>query len=681
MIDDQHIEILELFSKHPVASLICPDYMLDRLRQACPGIAAYPYCAASALGREEPEAVIVHKGMLRALGWQRLAAALAADAPVLANDVFLVFQRGARPRPGDTGMDAHIAPLLAFCRHWQTLSRRSAPSRLAVVASAWNLGNCGDDALSLAAAAICRRLGFEEVTLLGPSGPLEAIERAGLVLLGGGGLLYDDDIANTANYTAPLRFAAACGVPHAALGVGTQGIRTALGRAAYHEALAGAALIAARDATDVAVLRDDCGLRRAEAGADRAFALPELEPHWFPPVTRPARARPLALLSLGYSRETPGLQGEPLLRSILGLARSLGATHDLLLARHSTDDAEVHAEAARILGIRDIDLAAIGVPMAIATYAAADIAITSRYHGTIFAALTGTPVATVCDGPAKLGRLVGQALPSLAAAATSLDETGNPLLSGQELARRARPAARAEIAAQRTAAMASVARLTAALGRPEAVRATTMAPAAPAAPRSLPVTVPAPPAAPPPWSPALLEACTLAAEQGGLMLTIGDPPPPVLPPAVMRRIGRHGTAQADRSALSLALPAAAARRILLDPARPWPGSIASALVAARHCPVAVLRLAGSDIAMAPEAIRAFDPTILVLERPPSPPSMETLDALLVAIGLSGRVLLVGRGARLAPVPLFEAEPALRHRSILCTEAAWAALQTQRAVAA
>ncbi len=679
MFDDQHIEIIELFSSHPAASLICPDYMLDRLRQACPGIAAYPYCAVSALGREEPEAVIVHKGMLRALGWQRLASALAAGAPVLANDVFVVFRRGARRRPADTGIDAHLAPLLAFCRHWQTLPRGSAPSRRAVIASAWNLGNCGDDAVSLAAAGICRRLGFEEVTLLGPSGPLDPIERAGLVLLGGGGLLYDNDITNTANYTAPLRFAAACGVPYAALGVGTQGIRTALGRAAYHEALAGAAVIAARDETDVAVLRTECALHQAEAGADLAFALPELEPHWFAPMTRPARARPLALLSLGYSRETPGLQGETLLRSILGLARSLGETHDLLLARHSTDDAPVHAEAARILGIRDIDLAALGVPMAIATYAAADLAVTSRYHGTIFAALTGTPVATICDGPAKLGRLVSQALPSIAPAMTPLDETGSPLLDGQELARRARPAAAAEVAAQRTAAMAGVARLATALRGPEARRPV------PAAPVATPVALTLPAAAassapPPPWSPALLDACALATDRGGLMLTIGTPPPPVLPAAMMRRIARHGVAQADRAALSLAVPEEAARRIPLDPARPWPASIGSALAAARRFPVAVLRLAGSDIAIAHEAIRALDPTIMVLERPPSPPAMETLDALLVAIGISGRVLLVGRDSRLVPVPLFEAEPALRHRSILCTEAAWAALQTQRAAA-
>ncbi|MBR0653100.1 polysaccharide pyruvyl transferase family protein [Roseomonas terrae] len=652
--------------------------MVDRLHQAVPGVVAYPYCAASALGDGQAEAVVVHKGMLRALGWRRLAATIAAGAPVLANDVFVVFRRGATQPPA--GIEAHLAPLLAFCRHWQSLPRRAARGSRAVVSSAWNLGNCGDDAVTLAAAAICRRLGFDEVSLLGPDGPLDLIEDAGFVLLGGGGLIYDNDIANTANYTAPLRFAADCGVPHAALGVGTQGIRTAFGRAAYLEALSGAAVIAARDRTDVTELREGCGLAQVELGADLAFALPELEPHWFAPVVRPTRPRPLALLSLGYTRETPGLQGETLLRTILGLARSVGETHELLLARHSTDDAAVHAEAARILGIRHIDLAALGVPMAIATYAAADLVVTSRFHGTIFAALTGTPVATVCNASAKLGRLVNQALPSLAGAMTPLDESGSPALDGRDLARLARPAAPAEVAAQRRAALAAEGRLAAALGRrrtlapEEPVRASAHMAAVPA------FAIPPAPAAPPlPWGAALVDACAQLLSGGGIMLTIGAPPPPALHPAVQRRLGRHGTALAERTALTLTSPGDAARRVKLDPDGPWLDSIAAALAADAE-PVAVLRLAGTEIALAHRAVRLFDPAVMVLERPGIPPDSDSFDALLVTIGLTRRLLLAAREGRLTPVPLFEAEPALRQRAILCTEAASVALQPQPAAA-
>lgn len=678
MLDAQHAEILSFLAEHPTSSLICPDYMVDRLHQVAAGITAYPYCAVSALGDGQAETVIVHKGMLRALGWPRLAATMAAGAPVMANDVFVVFRRDG-VWPAITGIDAHLAPLLAFCRHWQSLVRTTAPRRRAVVSSAWNVGNCGDDAVTLAAAAICRRLGFDDVTLLGPDGPLDKIEEAGLVVLGGGGLLYDNDIANTANYTAPLRFATACGVPHAALGVGTQGICTAFGRAAYREALSGAIVVAARDDTDVAELRDGCGLTQTERGADLAFALPDLEPQWFSALPKPARTRPLALLSLGYTRETPGLQGETLLRTILGIARSVGETHELLLARHSTDDAAAHAEAARILGIRELDLAALGVPMAIATYAAADVVITSRYHGTIFAALTGTPVATVCNAGAKLGRLINQSLPSLASAMTGLDESGIPAIGGRDLIRLARPAAPSEVVTQRSAALACEARLATAMGRTNS----SPADSTPAVERRAVVlpalTAPLAPVSPPPWSPVLIDACAHGLADCGLMLTVGAPPPPALHPAAQRRLAGHAAAVADRTTLTLTSPDGVGRRLPLDPDGPWLESIAASL-SAEQSAVAVLRLAGTEVALAHRAMRIFDPAIMVLERPAVPPDIDSFDALLVATGLTNRLLLTVRDGRLLPVPLFEAEPVLRQRTVICTGAAWAVLRPQFATA-
>lgn len=682
MFDDHHADVIQYFVPEPAASLICPDYMMDRLRQASAGSVIVPYCAASSLGPEDAEAIIVHKGMLRALGWRRIAAMLATTVPVLANEVFVVFRRGAGRAVADPALDAHLAPLLAFCRHWQALPRRPSTGGLAVVASAWNVGNCGDDAVSLAAAAICRRLGFEEVALLGPDGPLDPIERAGLVVLGGGGLLYDDDIVNAANYTAPLRFAATCGVPFAALGVGTQGIRTPFGRAAFHDALSGAALIAARDPTDLAVLRDRCGLGQVEAGADLAFALPDLEPHWFTEAPRPPRTRPLALLSLGYSRETPALQGEPLLRNVLAMAHSLGETHDLLLAQHSTDDAVVYAEAARILGIRHVNLAELGVPMAIATYASADLVVTSRYHGAIFAALTGTPVATVCDGQTKLGRLVKQVLPSLASAATSLDEAGRPLLAGRDLARQARPAAEAEVMALRRRVLDGEARLAAALQRP--AHAATGTGHVRRADPPMPKPVPAAPVLPPelpPWSPALVETCVQAVEPAGMVLTIGDPLPPALPGPILRRIAPRGAASADRTTLAIDPSGDATVCLPLDPASPWLDSIADALAAAGRAPVTMLRLAGPQMSLAQDAMRIFDPALMVLERAPVPPSADAFDALLVAIGITGRRLLTLSEGTFVPVPLYEAEPALRRRSVLCTEAAWESIQAHRAAVA
>ena len=162
------------------------------------------------------------------------------------------------------------------------------------------------------------------------------------------------------------------------------------------------------------------------------------------------------------------------------------------------------------------------------------------------------------------------------------------------------------------------------------------------------------------------------------MLTIGAPLPPALPPLALRRIARQGAAQADRTEVTLALAGDTTHSVPLDPAGPWPGNIAKALADHGKGPVAVLRLAGTEIDLAHRAMSLFDPAVMVLERPSAPPASDAFDALLVAMALTGRQALTWRDAKLVPVPLFETEPALRQRIILCTEAARAAFQPQAA---
>ncbi|MBX5446789.1 polysaccharide pyruvyl transferase family protein, partial [Sphaerobacter sp.] len=281
------------------------------------------------------------------------------------------------------------------------------------------------------------------------------------------GLLYDKDVPNVGNYTAPLRFAAECGVPAAVLGVGTQGIRTEIGRAAYRDALPLAALATVRDVTDAEILDRECGLAGIQVTADLAFTLPELDPAW-QSQRRTSGAKPIALLSVGKRLDLVSGKEGYALQTTIALVEALQGTHEVILAQHSADDEEICAGAEAATGARRLKLAELGVRATLDVYASADLAVTSRYHGVVFAALAGIPVAPVCSREDKIGRLITHALPSLDCAASEVSEGTAPPLVAEEIVRRAVPAARDEVDAVRAAAARNIGLLAAAIRDPSA---------------------------------------------------------------------------------------------------------------------------------------------------------------------------------------------------------------------
>ncbi len=120
------------------------------------------------------------------------------------------------------------------------------------------------------------------------------MEAADLVVVGGGGLLYDihhlgePDVENVGNYTAPFLRARLLGKPAVGLGLGTQSIATPLGRRAFGHALRAADLLTVRDDGDVETLRGQAGFAGARLTADLAFALRAFErPGTVPPLPEP----------------------------------------------------------------------------------------------------------------------------------------------------------------------------------------------------------------------------------------------------------------------------------------------------------------------------------------------------------------------------------------------------------
>lgn len=435
------------------ACILCPDNLCRALEGALPGRAVLPFCAAPVLAAGEIEAVVLHKPSMHRLDFALLAEVVARFEPAHADAVFVLYRRAAPAEPLPPEMALHLDYVEHHLRHVPLPALGVPRRRRALVVSAHGAGNIGDDAVSLAAAGIVRRAGFEEVELSGPSWSQAQLDAADLVVLGGGGLLYDIDhlgtpqMENVGNYATPLLRARLLGKPAAGLGLGTQGIATPLGGRVFGHALRACDPLTVRDEGDAAELRDRAGLPGARLTADLAFALNALErPGAPPPLPDPPRpaGRPLALLAPSALDERDASAPGGLAEHGAALIRELGRTHDVVVAQHSTDDAGLCALLREATGARVQPLHRVGVRAALALYRAASLVVSARYHGVVFAALGGRSEVVALAGQAtKLGRLVRHDLPSLRSAL--LDTSALRLMAPADLLKHAARPAAAEV--------------------------------------------------------------------------------------------------------------------------------------------------------------------------------------------------------------------------------------------
>jgi polysaccharide pyruvyl transferase WcaK-like protein len=457
------------------ASILCPDNLCRALRAALPGRPVIPFCAGPTVAVGQVGAVVLHKPSMHRLDFGLLAEIAARFTPTYADAVYVVYRRGGGAGTLAPEMALHLGIVEHHLRNVPLPAPGAPRRRRALVVSAHGAGNIGDDAVSLAAAQMAGCVGFQEVELSGPAWSPQQVDAADLVVVGGGGLLYDvhhlgePDIENVGNYTAPLLRARLMGKATAGLGLGTQSIATTLGQRVFGHALRAADLLTVRDEGDVAELRDQVGFTGARLTADLAFALRALErPGTLPPVPVPLAndgptGRPLAIVALPGTIAHVFSGPDGLAGYGAALLRALEDTHEVLVAQHSTDDAELCASLRRSTGVKVQRLDRLGVRAALALYRAASLVVTGRYHGIVFAALGGASrVVAMGRESTKIGRLIRHDLPSLRDARLDPSELGRTV-PAEVLGRAAQPAA-AEVRRLEVRALQNIGLLDAALG-------------------------------------------------------------------------------------------------------------------------------------------------------------------------------------------------------------------------
>ncbi|MEM2112257.1 MAG: polysaccharide pyruvyl transferase family protein, partial [Candidatus Bathyarchaeia archaeon] len=144
-----------------------------------------------------------------------------------------------------------------------------------LIANAAGYGNLGDDSIRDALVGAIEQLNpAVKIVCTHPPPHKALVKEADLIIVGGGGLLYDSDFANVVYYMSYLEWAQEFQKPNIALGVGVQGIITEKGKEYYKKVLNKVDLITTRDQESRDILINHLGISApVHVCADLAFLL------------------------------------------------------------------------------------------------------------------------------------------------------------------------------------------------------------------------------------------------------------------------------------------------------------------------------------------------------------------------------------------------------------------------
>lgn len=289
-------------------------------------------------------------------------------------------------------------------------------------------GNVGDDICGYSGAYLARSLDPKAlVVVTSPPFKEHLALAADVIILSGGGVLYDRDPANVENYMCYLDYAQKHGKKSAVLGVGVQGIVSDEGKARYREILNKTDLVTVRSAEDKAEL-DKIGVKNVVATQDLGFLADE----WVkPPLFKPAlgdSGKPRLGIGLADVRFLQAYKkGSQKLRDYIELMEAnmarLAEDFDVYLFSHSLDDKTWREELARKHNLKIVKYKKIRhFAKLFYMYRHMDLVIGVRFHSTVLGILAKKPVVGIGSGQAKLFKLA-QTAPTLLKQCVPLEDS------------------------------------------------------------------------------------------------------------------------------------------------------------------------------------------------------------------------------------------------------------------
>lgn len=422
MSDNITNELIKFILSSNYESIVIPDELYHLIATSKKG--AIPYIGLEADSLRPYDLVVVHKGLMHRLGYPALCAVSFNYVPIYADEVYVCFAHAHRPLEHISTISdikRHLPPITDYLHSEPLLfEKRPADQKTAVLVSAFGVNNIGDDLVSYAAKKMLEDIGVASVSLSGPSATYDAIKNADIVAVGGGGLFYDSDMSNVANYLYPIQEAQRQNKPAVILGVGIQGITTPLGKKIYAHQLKKADFISVRDPKDKEELVSiDPEFSRTIISADMAFYLAD----YLRARVGSIESSSLALFSLssmlGGRLKRKGYNLKEVSIHAIRTMKTLGYETQLVL--HSEDDRALFEELSREENVNIIEIARYGIVAAARLYAEAGMIVTSRYHALILGVIFNKPVVSVYSETGKTGKLIASYLSSISTSCQPLD--------------------------------------------------------------------------------------------------------------------------------------------------------------------------------------------------------------------------------------------------------------------
>lgn len=282
-----------------------------------------------------------------------------------------------------------------------------------IIINANRMGNVGDDALAHATRDILlNSFVNSKVEILKQPIPRKFIEKADLVVFGGGGIYYDRDLNNAINYTNYMNMAYDAGVPHFGIGIGTQGIYSKIGSYILRNALNTSEFTIVRDPLDKIELERIGVNKKIMITNDLVFSLPNVTKDKVLLKEKKLQNIGIVLIDSLKLKSSNYLinyrkVNNKLIRFLIKNKKKI------IYICQSKDDLDYYRLLKIKFGgeIREIsfDQANRGFDY----YSDLDLVITSRLHGLIFSILAKVPVISVSASSSKISRLIKYQFPRL----------------------------------------------------------------------------------------------------------------------------------------------------------------------------------------------------------------------------------------------------------------------------
>lgn len=301
-------------------------------------------------------------------------------------------------------------------------------------------GNVGDDICALAGSWAVKKVRPDAVCKIS-SPPMKKAEMnwADVVILSGGGVIYDREESNVNNYMQYIDKAYELGKKSAVLGVGIQGIVTQKGAERYKESLSKCEFVSVRTEKDKELL-DKTGFTGSVPTFDIAYFIDKYVAENAPLSLRASRAarklniirnnekKNIGIVTINLKmlkKDKYGGVFKDFDTTIESFIRKNKEKYNILLLQHAKEDGKQMKQLARKYGVTFVPYKKTkDIFKLYDIYSSLDAMIGVRLHSIALGIISKTKVVGVGSTAAKQFRLANHGLPTLKEQFCALNEAG-----------------------------------------------------------------------------------------------------------------------------------------------------------------------------------------------------------------------------------------------------------------